>query len=222
MTRREALAKTAVSLVIGGVCLWLAAAKVDLSEVGSALRAFDPRYLVAAVALSIAIQLLRALRWQLELSPLATLGYPLVWQVVSVAYMMINVLPFRLGEPVRPVLMSWKSGLGIPAIVGNWVFEKMLDTAALVLFIHITLVVADLPAWAHTASATSLTALLVLFSIVVGFWLRGERFYKATLGHVLPAALGDRVRRPPPSPRAACTGLRQVPQPTASDPLLQA
>jgi hypothetical protein len=41
--------------------------------------------------------------------------------------MRINVLPFRLGEPVRPILLSWKTGLKIPAIVGNWVFEKMLD-----------------------------------------------------------------------------------------------
>ena len=90
--------------------------------------------------------------------------------------------------------MSWKSGLPISAIVGNWVFEKMLDSAALVLFIHITLVVADLPPWAHKASTFSLATFLTLLGLVVGFWLRGEQFYDRTLGRVLPEGPGAKLR----------------------------
>jgi len=87
---------------------------------------------------------------------------------------------------VRPVLMSMKSGLSISSIVGNWVFEKMMDTAAIVFFIHLTLVVTDLPPWAHKASAASLTAFLLLLCLVTGFWLKGESFYNATLARLLP------------------------------------
>ena len=47
--------------------------------------------------------------------------------------------------------MSWKSGLSVSAIVGNWVFEKMLDAAAMVFFIHLTFLLTDLPEWAHFA-----------------------------------------------------------------------
>jgi len=135
---------------------------------------------------SLAIQLLRALRWKLELSPLAQLPFSLTWLVVAVAYMMINILPFRLGEPVRPVLMSWKSHLSVSAIVGNWVFEKMMDAAVLVLFIHLTLLSTDLPRWAWEASAFSLGMFSVLLVLVVGFWLRGRAFFDASLGRVLP------------------------------------
>ncbi len=193
MSRSEVSRKVALSLIIGGVCLWLAAKKVDWSEVGQALRDFDPFYLVLAIIISLLIQVFRAWRWKIELSPLRALPFALTWQVVAVAYMMINVLPFRLGEPVRPVLMSWKSGLEISAIVGNWVFEKMLDAAAMVFFIHITLVIADLPAWAHKASTVSLVTFVVLVSLVVGFWLKGESFYHKTLRRLLPEGAGNKV-----------------------------
>ena len=187
--------KVAISLAVGFGCLWLAARQVDTGELHRALHSFDLKYLALAVAISLAIQLVRALRWKIELSPLADLRYAMVWQVIAVAYMMINVLPFRLGEPVRPVLMSLKSNLSIPAIVGNWVFEKMMDMAAIVFFIHITLVVADLPHWAHKASAASLTAFAVLLLFVVGFWLKGEGFYNATLARVLPEKVRAKTLR---------------------------
>jgi uncharacterized protein (TIRG00374 family) len=174
--------KVTISSLIGVVCLGLATRKVDWGEVGAALHGFDRGWLLVAVIISLLIQVLRALRWQVELSPLKRLAFPMVWQVVAVAYMMINVLPFRIGEPVRPLLMSWRSGLKVSAIVGNWVFEKMMDAAAIVVFVHLALVTADFPEWAHHASKASLTAFLVLLGIVVTFWLRGEKFFDATIG----------------------------------------
>lgn len=194
MTRQHAIGKIAAGTAIGAFCLWLALRKVELEEVVAALGDFDARYLAAAFLVSLMIQLLRAWRWQIELTPLARLPYLLMWQVVSVAYMMINVLPFRLGEPVRPLLLSWKTGLAIPAIVGNWVFEKMMDTAVMVLIVHATLVMVDLPPWAHRASTGSLVLFSSLLVLVVGFWLHGESFYDRTLARLLPDGARAKVR----------------------------
>ena len=195
MTKRHAIGKVAIGTAIGAFCLWLALRKVALSEVAAALGDFDARWLVAAFAVSLMIQVLRALRWQVELTPLARVPFTLLWQVVSVAYMMINVLPFRLGEPVRPLLLSWKTGLAIPAIVGNWVFEKMMDTAVMVLVVHATLMMVDLPPWAHRASTGSLIMFSSLLMLVVGFWLHGESFYDRTLARVLPEHARGKVRK---------------------------
>lgn len=191
----RAIRKVLVGTAIGAFCLWLALDKVSLPEVVAALEGFDSRWVAGAFTVSLAIQVLRAWRWQIELTPLARVPYPLVWQVVSVAYMMINVLPFRLGEPVRPLLMSWKTGIPIPAIVGNWVFEKMMDTAVMVLLVHVTLVMADLPPWAHRASTGSLVMFGTLLGLVVGFWLHGERFFDRTLARVLSEHSCEKVRK---------------------------
>jgi uncharacterized protein (TIRG00374 family) len=181
--------KVLASLAIGVGCLWLALRQVDGAEIIGALHDFDLRYLPPAIIISLLIQVFRAWRWKIELSPLADIPFAMTWKVVAIAYMMINVLPFRLGEPVRPVLMSWKSGLSIPSIVGNWVYEKTLDSAVLLLFIQITFVIADLPVWAHKASAFALTSFVVLLFFIVAFWSWGESFFEATLGRVLPSHL---------------------------------
>ncbi len=167
------------------MCLYLAARRVAAGDLTAALSRFDPFYLVVAVAISLAIQVARALRWQLELRPLARLPFFLLWQVVAVAYMMINLLPARLGEPVRPLLLSWKSGLGVAPIVGNWMFEKLMDTAVLVLFIHLALLTNDLPEWAYRAAEGSLMGFFLLATLVIGFWLRGEQVVTATVGRLL-------------------------------------
>ncbi len=187
--------KLLASLAIAAVCLWMAARHVDPDELATALAGFNLLYLIPAVAVSLLIQIVRAWRWKIELSPLANIRFALVWQVVAVAYMMINVLPFRLGEPVRPVLLSWKTELTIPAIVGNWVFEKMMDTAAIVFYLHVALLVTDLPDWATKAAMGSLVLFGIMLTIVVGFWLKGDAFFDATLGRVLPEGTRTKTRK---------------------------
>jgi len=194
MTRRHAITKVAVGTAVGALCLWAALHDVNLAEVDQALDEFDLRWLLPALTVSAAIQVLRAWRWQIELTPLASLPFGLLWRVVSVAYMMINVLPFRLGEPVRPLLLSWKTGLPVSSIVGNWVFEKMMDMAVMVLLVHLTLLMADLGPWAHRASIGSLAMFLTMLSLVVGFWLHGESFYERTIARVLSERSCARVR----------------------------
>lgn len=186
MTPRALAARTAASLVIGGLCLWLAGRSVEPAELVSAIGQFDPFWLLPAVAVSLMIGLMRAWRWQLELRPLARLGYWPLWQVTAAAYMFINLLPFRLGEPLRPLLLSWRSGLAVPAIVSNWVFEKMMDAAAMVLFVHLTLLVTDLPDWANRASMVSLATFGLLVVLVVGFWAGGQRYLAPAARRLLP------------------------------------
>jgi uncharacterized protein (TIRG00374 family) len=184
--KTQITSKVLGSLAIGAVCLWFAVREVHGEELRDAFALFNAWYLIPLVLISLMIQVFRAWRWQIELSPLARLPFALLWQVIAVAYMMINVLPVRLGEPVRPVLLSWKTTLTVPAILGNWVFEKMMDAAAMVLFIHITLVIADLPDWANRASAFSLTLFVALLGLVVGFWLGGPTFFDRIIGRFLP------------------------------------
>src|SRR6185369_16116566 len=209
MTKQHAIGKMAAGTAVGAFCLWLALHKVDMSEVGAALESFDSRWLIAAFAVSLALQVLRAWRWQIELTPLAVIPFPLMWSITSVAYMMINVLPFRLGEPVRPLLLSWKTGLPVPAIVGNWVFEKMMDTAVLLILLHATLMMADLPPWAHHASMGSFFMFAGMLALVVGFWLHGEKFFDRAIAPVLSEHSCGKVRKVLIAARA---GLQILPE----------
>src|SRR6185436_14129870 len=109
---------------------------------------FDPFWLIPAVLISLLLQVFRAWRWQLELRPLEEIGLFKLWVVISVAYMMINLLPARLGEVVRPWLLSRRSSVTFSNVVGNLVVEKTLDSVCIVFYLLVGLITTkNLPEW---------------------------------------------------------------------------
>ena len=103
------IGKLLLSLVVGGAFLVLAFRNVHHDQLRDAFAQLDARWLLPAVGLSLLLQVFRAWRWQLELRPLARVPFTTLWVVVSVAYMAINLLPIRVGEVVRPWLLSRRS-----------------------------------------------------------------------------------------------------------------
>src|SRR5206468_8510564 len=110
---RSHAGKLLLSLAVGGLFLFLAFRNVAGNELRAAFAALDARWLVPAVGVSLLLQVFRAWRWQLELRPLARVPLGLLWVVTSVAYMAINVLPARVGEVVRPWLLSRRAPISI-------------------------------------------------------------------------------------------------------------
>src|SRR5262245_63104970 len=135
-------------LAVGGVFLFLAFRHVALGELRDAFRDLDARWFAPAVALSLLLQVFRTWRWQLELRPLAHVPFGRLWVVTSVAYMAIQLLPFRLGEVVRPWLLSRRSSLSFSNVAGNVIVEKTtLEPPVLMIYVLLGLRTApDLPA----------------------------------------------------------------------------
>ena len=186
--------KLLLSLAVGGLFLFLAFRDVAWNELGDAFAQLDPRWLVPAIAVSLLLQVFRAWRWQLELRPLARLPLGLLWVVASVAYMAINVLPVRVGEVVRPWLLSRCTAITFSNVVGNLIVEKTMDSAVIVFYILLGLVTtANLPVWVRRGALVPAGAFVGLAVLVVLLWWRGERVVERGLVHVLPPRVGARV-----------------------------
>ena len=141
------IGKLLLSLAVGGAFLVLAFRNVDHDQLRDAFAHLDARWLVPAVCLSLLLQVFRAWRWQLELRPLAHVPFGTLWVVVSVAYMAINLLPIRMGEVVRPWLLSRRSTVSFSNVVGNLIVEKTVDSAVIVFYILLGLLTTEnLPA----------------------------------------------------------------------------
>jgi len=186
--------KLLVSLVVGGGFLYLAVRNVRIEELRDAFAHLDARWLVPAVALSLLIQVFRAWRWQLELRPLALVPFGTLWVVASVAYMAINLLPVRMGEVVRPWLLSRRTSVSFSNVVGNLIIEKTFDSAVIVFYILLGLLTTrNLPHWVRTGAIVPAVAFVALATLVVLLWWRGEQFVERWLVHWLPERLGVRV-----------------------------
>ena len=188
------IGKLLASLVVGGAFLYLAARDVRWDQLRHAFGQLDVRWLVPAIGLSLLIQVFRAWRWQLELRPLARVPFATLWQVASIAYMAINLLPVRMGEVVRPWLLSRRSTVSFSNVVGNLIIEKTFDSAVIVFYILLGLTTTrNLPGWVRTGAMVPAVAFVALAAIVILLWWRGEQFVERRVVQWLPERFRSRV-----------------------------
>jgi hypothetical protein len=198
-----------LSLLISALFLYLAFRNVPLSDLGTALQRFDAWWLLPAFAISLLLQVFRAWRWQLELQPLARVGLGELWIVTSVAYMAINVLPARLGEVVRPWLLSRRTTVSISNVVGNLVIEKTMDSLVILFYILLGLMTtANLPEWVRRGASVPAVAAAVLVALVGLLYARGESFFERWIVHYLPERFGAGLLR---VVKAIVDGMRILP-----------
>ncbi|MGQ9466641.1 MAG: lysylphosphatidylglycerol synthase transmembrane domain-containing protein [Anaerolineae bacterium] len=119
-----------VGLVISGGTLVLALIGIDIRRVVETLARADYRYLVPAAGAVVAYLLARAVRWRLLLGPQVSLARSF-W-VTNIGYLVSNVLPFRLGDPARAVVIGRGGEVSIAAALSTVIVERVLDMLTVV------------------------------------------------------------------------------------------
>lgn len=200
-----------IALLVSAGFLYLAFRNVKLDELSAALQRINVRWLLVAIFVSLLIMVFRAWRWQLELRPLERIPFGRLWVIIAVAYMAINLLPVRIGEIVRPWLLSRRSGVSFSNVVGNVVLEKTMDSVIIVFYILLGLLtVENLPIWVRRGALFPAGAATILVTLVVLFWWRGEAFVDRWVLHLLPERFGGKLKKVLAS---IADGMRVIPNP---------
>ncbi len=125
-----------IANLIGVFFLWLAAKELPFAKIGTFLGTYDTtRFLAWAVAfgaLYAICHLARIVRWYELIVCLNEDKTPVVSKkqaasICAIGFMAILLLPLRLGEFVRPYLLSKKSGVPMSAALGTVVVERVID-----------------------------------------------------------------------------------------------
>lgn len=200
-----------ISLIVSGGFLYLAFRNVKLDDLGEALSRVSGSWLLVAIGVSLLIMVFRAWRWQLELRPLEHVPLGRLWVITSVAYMAINVLPVRLGEVVRPWLLSRRSNVSFANVVGNIVLEKTMDSVLILFYILVGLLtIENLPVWVRRGAIFPAVGAGILVSLVLLFWWRGEAFVDRWVLHLLPERFRGGLKKVLAS---MADGMRVIPNP---------
>ena len=93
-----------LGLVVSAAALVLAVLGIDLRRVVETLAQAEYVYLIPATVAELAYLVCRAVRWRLLLGP--QVGLARSFWVTNVGYLVSNVLPFRLGDPARAVVIG--------------------------------------------------------------------------------------------------------------------
>ncbi len=184
----KAKANIIAGSLIGALFIWLAFRGTDFSTLGSSFRSADYRYLVPAVLLSIMVQLVRSYRWGVILAPLKKIDQWSLLSATSVGFMAISLLPVRMGEFVRPYLISKKSDIRLGASLATIVVERVFDMLTLMMLLLFVILssktrLIELPAWIANASYLILMVTIPLLLLLLG----------AAIKRDLAASVSDRI-----------------------------
>ncbi|MDJ0991217.1 MAG: lysylphosphatidylglycerol synthase transmembrane domain-containing protein [Desulfobacterales bacterium] len=136
--------KILFSLVLGGLVslagFYLAFRHVPLKNLVAYAGSVDPLWVLPTFIALVCIFYLRALRWQLLLRPIGRVPLAMAYHTLVISLMLNCILPGRMGEVARPVILWKKGGLNMASSLATLAAERLLDLAAL-----LTLLVLALP-----------------------------------------------------------------------------
>jgi len=128
---------TAVSLVLIVLCF----RGTDLRAVWGALTRAHSGYILLAVVLSLLTFAVRALRWRVLLSHLRS-GIPFLslFSCTVIGFMVSYVLPGRVGELARPLLLAAKEQMSRGSVIATVAVARMMDFLTVLLLFSVYLI----------------------------------------------------------------------------------
>jgi uncharacterized protein (TIRG00374 family) len=192
VTLRRTVIKYVVSSLLGALMVWVAFRNEDWSDFWQRLLHVDVGLFALYCSLFVLGHVVRMARWGLLVRALGPVPWPDIMGAGAIGYMAIMVLPLRLGEFVRPVLIRGRGGVSASGAMATVVVERVIDGLLFValFFVFMSLLpdsgnpaVEAVKLAGYIAGAAFLAALVVL---VMGYVRR-----RATVA--LIARIGDRI-----------------------------
>ena len=134
-------------VLIGAGAFYLTFKGLDTDAFVAALAQVNLPVFAAGLLCFFGVHLGRSIRWGLLVQATdPKVRFRSYFSICSVGFLLINVLPFRLGELVRPYLLFEREEVPFGSGVATVVVERVLDIAALGLIFLGAVAFADLPA----------------------------------------------------------------------------
>ncbi len=186
--------RIALSVAISALFLGFAVRGVDWSKAGAALAGAHYLYVVPILAITVWSLYIRAQRWRILLRPIGTPAMRTLVAATNIGFMANMVLPLRIGEVVRPVLLSRKEKEPLGGILATIVLERIFDMFAILFLFGVsaaTVSVSDaVRQWGYR-----LCGLAVLIGAAVAF-IRWQEALALRLLHYVLRPLPTRLAEP--------------------------
>ncbi len=188
-----------LSILFTGLCLWWTFKDTQWAGMWASLTSARWVMVVPYILILTGVHVARTLRWGNLLSGLEHVPFRKLNEASAIGFMMLTVLPFRLGEFARPFLIAQRSGIRRSAAMTSVVFERIVDgiVIAVLMRVLISFVPADAPDIARIEVAANLMFAVFTGGLVFLLLARWKHDFvigalRATVGRVLPG-LTDKV-----------------------------
>ena len=127
------------AILLAGVLLFLALRDMDWASVQATFQKGKVGLILLGVAVALISFLARGLRWWVLLSASKPVRRANVFWVMMVGYLGNNLLPGRVGEVIRTVVISRIEGLSLGFSLATVISERVLDAVFLILIASLSM-----------------------------------------------------------------------------------
>lgn len=131
------------------------------------LKELNPKFLFYALVNCLIIIFLKSLRWGYILRATSVFKQKFLLPISCVGIAAITILPLRLGEIVRPMLISNKSKMNFSTALASIFFERLLDIIMLLVVLSIVIIFASVPDWIYKVGLGLLFSISIILLIII-------------------------------------------------------
>lgn len=188
--------RIAIGMVISLAALWLAVPpRSEWANVAAAFARVHYAYVLPIALINVYSILIRCQRWRLLLRPVGDVPLLPLFSATAIGFFCNMILPLRVGEVVRPVLLARRTGTPVSSVFASVVLERLLDMLTILVFLGLTMTLVPV----SDAIRRSGIAFLLLAIIAVTAIFALQRRHRIAIGTVewllrrLPDSLATRA-----------------------------
>ena len=121
-----------VGFMVSIICSWLFVRKIEWSSLGVAFSEAKYIYILPTVVIIFVAHCIRAIRWEVLISPIKKVSILNLFSACMIGFMANNVLPARLGEIIRPVMIARKEKIGMSTSFATITIERVFDILGII------------------------------------------------------------------------------------------
>lgn len=199
-------ARALLSFAVSGIFIWFSLRRTDLRAVVSAIVSAPPLPVLGYWLILCLVHLVKTLRWGLLLKPLGDISFRRLNAASAIGFMLMVLLPLRLGELARPLVVSRPTAdspvpLRRSEALATVVIERIVDSLAMgvlaVVSLHMLATAGNAARYASQAATlvtVGFSALCVLLGFAFAMRVRAVALIRRVFG-LISRRLGERLAR---------------------------
>ncbi|MDR4506187.1 MAG: flippase-like domain-containing protein [Candidatus Scalindua sp.] len=126
-------------ILVSAVCSWLFIRKVEWASLHRAFSEAKYIYVLPTIFIIFVSYYIRAIRWAWLLAPVKKVSILNLFSVTIIGFMANNVLPARVGEIIRPVMIAKRENVRLSTAAATVIIERVFDILSLIVLATVTL-----------------------------------------------------------------------------------
>ncbi len=166
--------KIVFGLLVSALFIYLSLRGVEYEDFIKSLSGVKYFYLFPAVFLFLLTSVIRSLRWEVVLSPIKKIEQKSLFPITCVGYMAVVLIPMRIGEFVRPYLISIKKNVSLSSAIATILIERLLDVLIILFMFFVVIVSSDLPSWIVKSAYSIFVSFFLLLFMILLFYFKTD------------------------------------------------